>query len=210
MSTVTSIGYCVMDKATADGLPPAVLLGRTGAVSYRTAGADRDTELMNFGGPNSEVVVGIDATRAERRALATSAADGKVYYNWGEFREAPVGRGWNPPLERPHHSNGRRYYFLTSRAWAAQVPAELEPRLGWWDEKEPPVRVRPTFAEAFTQGTLAGRVKPTNRKMIAMIDEPTLAEEAAMEAVATGARGYSNVEIKAEMVSEGGWEVAGP
>ena len=56
------------------------------------------------------------------------------------------------------------------------------------------------------RGRWPAGVKLNNRKMIAVIDEPTLAEEAAMEAVATGARGYSNVEIKAKIVSEGGWQ----
>ena len=95
-----------MDKAAPDGPAPAALQGRTRAVSYRTAGADRDTDMISFEGPNGELVVGIDAARAERKALAKSAADGKLYYNWREFREVLVGRGWNLPLERPPHSNG--------------------------------------------------------------------------------------------------------
>ena len=44
--------------------------------------------------------------------------------------------------------------------------------------------------------------------MVVIFDEPTLAEEAAMEAIATGGRGYNQQEMKAAQLSEGGWAVA--
>ena len=183
-----SIGFVILNDAKANSRVPPFLENRAGRRTYRQAAVDGSVDLDLYRRPDGvETFIALDVRETEKNSLEADAVDGKIYRNWVEFTQVLRTRGWDAP-GRPRNYNSRRYYLLTPAAWNSSVPAALVNRLGWTDDQSS--QVVPTFSEAYHR-TLAGVIKPSGLNMIAIFEGPTLAEETAMEAIATGGRGYS-------------------
>jgi hypothetical protein len=151
----------------------------------------------------SRAWIATDVEDSEESDLKSISIDGKLH-TWNSLQAALKTEGNWKPQQKPAGFNERDYMFISRGKWGKELPVDI--RDSWGRKDRGGNYITTTFKDAMDDNIVHARYKLSNKKALLHWEFSTDAEKIAVLPFMTGSKVYTNLEVKAALIAEGGWD----